>query len=222
MSSDASNPTRSTRLIGALALVGVLFAAVFGAAYLFRERLFLLAFERKNLPAMRFLLALDSRLANGSDPGVWQGPGSGRPMAFLARAAHYGEPEIVALLLSRGADPNANSHRALQAAVFWDRIAIVQMLLDGGVDIRAGASSALAQAAHRGNKTMLTFLLDKGAPIEAGDRALATAATYGHWDIAAFLWERGAPREALSPEDRQSIENIIRARDEASRADANP
>jgi hypothetical protein len=218
--SPASAAPRFSRVIGPLALGGVLLSAGFGAVYGFRERLFLLAFERRSLPAMRFLLALDPRLANGRDRGVWKGGVGTGPMPFLAKAALSGDAKLVELLLRRGADPNAQGQLALNMAVASGKIVVVQLLLDGGVNIRAGAQDALAQATFLGNEAMLEFLLDRGAPIEAARPALANAATAGHWEMAAFLWERGAPQEALNLEDRERVREFIRDRDEASRSGA--
>jgi hypothetical protein len=47
-----------------LMVAGITLAAALGGIYGFRERLFRMAFERRSLPAMRFLLMMDPKLAN--------------------------------------------------------------------------------------------------------------------------------------------------------------
>ena len=95
-----------------------------------------------------------------ADPSVTAPP----PPGLIVRAAEHGRADAIALLLARGADVNALSHRG----------------------------SALHEAALRGDRAVVDQLLAAGADPSLRDRefradAAGWAAHAGHTDLAAFL-----------------------------------
>ena len=76
------------------------------------------------------------------------------------------------LLLSRGADINVQSGRAvtaLHAALENDHGHIVELLLDNGADtnVQGEEGPALLEASLRGQEQFVKLLLDKGADVDA-------------------------------------------------------
>jgi hypothetical protein len=64
LSEETSEKTH--RWVAWLTVAGITLAAALGGVYGFRERLFRMAFERRSLPAMHFLLMMDPKLADSS------------------------------------------------------------------------------------------------------------------------------------------------------------
>ena len=95
----------------------------------------------------------------------------------LQIAAHYGDIEIAELLISYGADVNAQAvyggGTALQAAVTKNHIQLVRIRLDHGADVNAPAScrggTAIVAAVSGGNSEMVQLLLDCGADLNMHD-----------------------------------------------------
>ena len=121
----------------------------------------------------------------------------------LLNAAGEGGPEVVQLLLRKGADPNARNivpnsgdsagDTALMYAVQGDFIEAVQLLLAAGADVKAvneSGQTVLMKAARfdAGNDvkthvTMLELLLKRGVDVNASDKQGQTALMH-----AAYEW----------------------------------
>jgi ankyrin repeat protein len=107
---------------------------------------------------LRARAPLDGRDANGA--------------TVLMHTAAFSTPEIVRLLLDRGADPNA-SDTAGATALIWGTHdpEIVQLLTERGADVNAGRSDGitpLISAALRGRTDVMRLLRSAGADPRAG------------------------------------------------------
>jgi hypothetical protein len=149
----------------------------------------------------------------------------GIAQAGLYEAVHQNHPELVRILLERGAKattpwrwscwytPLMHSLRYSQP-----RYDIAQLLLDHGVDpneTNGMGMTALHIVAGQGNVDAARWLLDRGADIHARDREfdstpLAWAARAGRDDMARFLLSRGA--SVVHPDDEQWATPIAWAR----------
>src|SRR5262249_35716229 len=92
----------------------------------------------------------------------------------LMYAALYGDPETVALLLNRGADPNAKSPSHTTALMLGvGSLAKVQLLVDRGADVNArsitGRTPLLIAASRSGSGEVVRYLLAHGANINDKD-----------------------------------------------------
>ena len=95
----------------------------------------------------------------------------------LQIAADHGEIKITELLISYGADVNAQvvygGGTALQAAVTGNHIQLVRILLDHGADVNApasrGGATAIVAAVREGDSEMVQLLLDCGANLNMHD-----------------------------------------------------
>jgi ankyrin repeat protein len=91
--------------------------------------------------------------------------------SWLMTACRSGDPEVVKLVLDKGADPNFNDGLPLRIASHTAPVAIIQMFLDRGaqVDLKSSGSTdrtALAVACFRGREDVAKVLLDRGANID--------------------------------------------------------
>jgi ankyrin repeat protein len=140
----------------------------------------------------------------------------------LARAALYGQAEIVRALLDAGANINARTiisgWTPLMAAASESKTAIVQILLDRGADINAQSpdgTTPLMIAARSGHVATVQVLLDRGAEVNQrspdGVSALAAAAAFGQLQIVRLLLSRGAKDDggALQAATRIDHKEII-------------
>ncbi|KAJ7444312.1 ankyrin repeat-containing domain protein [Mycena latifolia] len=121
----------------------------------------------------------------------------------LQAASFEGHEDIARMLLSNGADANAEGGEygsALQAASFQGHENIVQLLLDSGANVntQGGEYGNALQAAALSNCTnTVHLLLDRGADISAqnvgyyGD-ALQAASLRGHESMVRLLLKNGA------------------------------
>ncbi|CEO59719.1 hypothetical protein PMG11_04384 [Penicillium brasilianum] len=114
----------------------------------------------------------------------------------LTLAAGGGHMTIVQLLLTKGADINAENlwgGTVLIEAAEGGHEAIVQLLIAKGADVNATGGKALAKAAERGHEAIVQLLIAKGADVNAtGGKALAKAAERGHEAIVQLLIAKGA------------------------------
>ena len=103
---------------------------------------------------------------------------SGDGFTALHFAAFFGTSAVAALLIDRGADPDARGHgwmtgTALHSAASAGKLDIAQCLLDAGADPDARQSkghTALHSAAHNGDAALVKLLLQRGAdPLLAND-----------------------------------------------------
>lgn len=117
----------------------------------------------------------------------------------LTLACFFGQQEIVAYLLKKGAEVNIPANNPskvmpLHSAVAKNDIGICELLLKNGADVDAQQMqgvTALHSAAHRGNLALVQLLVEKGADINMstieGKTALSIAEEDGHTAVANFL-----------------------------------
>lgn len=130
---------------------------------------------------------------------------------------------MVQFLLSRGADPNANttlaSSRALETATYSSSIPLLKALLDAGAELKH--RSALPIAAGEGRTDAVLYLLDRGAvldeipdnpdilenALELGVKnALCKAAWKGQAAMVKLLLERGADASVRDTNGKSALE----------------
>ena len=95
-------------------------------------------------------------------------------------ASMTGDPDVVRLLLSRGAQPDAE---ALSEAVTFDHPDIVKALIDAGADANITESSGinlLHWAAITNRPAMIPLLAKAGVPIDAIDGVWRCEPVNGH------------------------------------------
>jgi ankyrin repeat protein len=130
----------------------------------------------------------------------------GFPLVTLA--AFFGRPEALALLLARGADPDAAAANPMRVAAVHAAaahrdgpvaLAMMRLLLERGARVNVaqqGGWTPLHQAAKHGPAELVELLLvhdaDVGARSDDGQTPLALAEAAGQSAIAALLRERGA------------------------------
>lgn len=117
----------------------------------------------------------------------------------LGIASHFGNEEIVRLLLAKGADPNLQSQNGysvypIHAAITSDFESIAKMLIEAGAEVNVLQSSRISPlhlAAQNGNIELIILLLESGASVEIkndmGKTAADMAAEKGFADIANIL-----------------------------------
>lgn len=118
-------------------------------------------------------------------------------------AAFSGSPEVVKLLLDRGAPIDARArtkfkNTPLQAALLTDQAATVKVLIERGADVlvrQAHGFTPLQGAALHGRRDLVEMLLAAGAELDSraddGRTAVTEALRGKHPDIAAFLKSKG-------------------------------
>ncbi len=130
------------------------------------------AIREGNIARVTALLNADPRLSRCED-------GSGLPI--LSWAGHWGNPEIVKLLLDRGADVSARGpggQTALFNATRQGNLAAVKVLVEAGIDVHAKDAhgrTALFEAVYAGRKEIAELLCEHGARIDEKDRNGHTA-----------------------------------------------
>ena len=128
------------------------------------------------------------------------------PTTPLHNAATEDEPEVVALLLDRGADIEAHNEKGatpLHVAAAHNKPEVVALLLDRGADIEARSATGhtpLHYAAGYNKPEVVELLLDRGADIESSPDTEHTPLHYAAGDnkpeVVALLLDRGANIEA--------------------------
>ncbi|WP_078544924.1 ankyrin repeat domain-containing protein [Litchfieldia alkalitelluris] len=131
-------------------------------------------------------------------------------LAPLGFAAHYGNADVVKVLIDYGANINAISHSkisyipsntALHAAIAGERnIEVIKLLLTNGADTTifdSNGHTALHSAAfHDDNVEVLKLLLNHGVEVNAklddGVTALELAVEKGYERVVEVLRENGA------------------------------
>ena len=181
------------------------------------EAIHLAAFNGHRQVVHRLLAEGDSNLnvadTTGSYPVAW--------------ASLNGHPEIVQLMLSRGAKVNAlggSYGNALQAACLRGNQKIAQALLEHGADANAQGGeygNALEAASYEGHARVVEMLLDQGADVNAQcgkyGNALQAASCAGHEKVVQMLLDRGADvnaqggkyGNALQAASYESHENVV-------------
>lgn len=134
-----------------------------------------------------------------------------------------GNLDMVQFLLSRGADPNANtttgSSRPIELAAFGASILVLEALLNAGAELKG--RSALPNAAGQGRADLVAYLLERGADIneipdnddiyenarELGVKnALCKAASQGQSAVVELLLEQGADASIRDTKGRSALE----------------
>lgn len=115
----------------------------------------------------------------------------------LHQAVKFNRPEVVELLIDRGADPNRAL--ALLTATGQNYSDMTRLLIGKGVDINYQINglhkAALIEAATKGFVEMATILLDSGAEINIkfqGATPLHCASREGHLNVVKLLIYNGA------------------------------
>ncbi|KAJ6192456.1 ankyrin repeat domain-containing protein [Bipolaris maydis] len=136
----------------------------------------------------------------------------------LISAAQYGQPEMVQLLLRKGAEISAQGGgfkygNALQAASKEGHERVVEILIDAGAEVNAHSGSygnALQAASYSGQEKIVKTLLDRGAKVNAqgGEygNALQAASFSGQEEIVKTLLDRGAKVNAQGGEYGNALE----------------
>lgn len=160
---------------------------------------------------------------NGALAMIERHPGIAQ--AGLYEAVHQDHPQLVKILLERGAKATtpwrwSAWYTPLMHSLRYrkPRYDIAQMLLDGGVDpneTNGMGMTALHILAGQGTVDSARWLLDRGADIHARDREfestpLAWAARAGRADMVRFLLSRGA--RVVHPDDEPWATPIAWAR----------
>lgn len=129
----------------------------------------------------------------------------------LMEAASTGHVEIVRLLISHGADVNAQSssgNTPLMYACAGGHEDVVLVLLEAGANVEdhnENGHTPLMEAASAGHVGVAKILLEKGAGInthsnEFKESALTLACYKGHLEMVRFLLEAGADQEHKTDE----------------------
>ena len=116
----------------------------------------------------------------------------------LWNAAELGFSEIVSILLSANADPNARDNCSKQTALYraasGNHVEVVRHLLDAKADTSIPDSrgvTPLAIASENRHYEVVSLLLghnvDPNTPLESGDTPLSLAAGKGHLAVATLL-----------------------------------
>jgi uncharacterized protein len=192
-------PPRVRRSIGASAAAGILACAVWARVAAADPGLIDLVRAGDAAAAKSWIAAhrrdIDQPAPDGTTALHW--------------AAQAGQRELVALLLSAGADPNTTSRLGvppLLPAVVRGDAAIVQALVRAGGkgDVRLpGGQTLLMIAARTGDPATLRVLIESGADVNAadptmGETALMWAAADNHGDAVRTLVGAGARVDARS------------------------
>jgi ankyrin repeat protein len=124
---------------------------------------------------------------------------AGDGFTALHLAAFFAQPDVVAILLDRGADPRAiarNLSRVtpLHSAAAGRNLEVARLLLRHDVDVNArqqGGWTALHAAALHGDADLARLLIGRGASANAvgddGKSALELAIEKGHVEIVEIL-----------------------------------
>ncbi len=117
----------------------------------------------------------------------------------LGMATHFGNEDVARFLLTKGADPNIQSHNGynvypLHAAIGSGFDSIAKMLIESGAEVnvlQTSRTSPLHLAAQNGNIDLIILLLENGALVEIkndmGKTASDLAAEKGYTEIANIL-----------------------------------
>ena len=123
----------------------------------------------------------------------------------LMTAAYQKQPEVVAYLLSKGANVNAvknDGWTVLTIAAEAGSPDVIQFLLNGGADVNAkvgknGLNALMIACQYENHFEVIQMLIAKGTDPNAqatvgGTTALMTLAYYGYLQEAEFLLKSGA------------------------------
>jgi hypothetical protein len=130
-------------------------------------------------------------------------------------AAYFGKPDLIKLLVARGADLRAGSRLGtpLHAAVFGNQVETVRWLAGQGIDPNAPAGDVtppLGVAIRQGNLAMVEALLAAGASPRladpTGNSPLLLAASAGFEPAIRLLLEQGADANQANGRGRTPLD----------------
>jgi ankyrin repeat protein len=136
----------------------------------------------------------------------------------LMEVAATNSPEMVGLLLQRGADPNEGGGEPLRRAAELNRPDIVRFLINHGARLDVQRNSALIVAAYRGYPEVVKVLLESKADPNIQDQLgyspLIMASLHGQVEIVSLLLTHGAKVDLAA---KNGILPLIAAAEEGSR-----
>ena len=159
----------------------------------------------------------------------WTGYGNDEVMSMLCGgslysawtpleiAAHCGHPEVVKLLIEKGADLNGRARNPMREAVAEGKDDIILLLLKAGVDPdkkvingKTALHLAVSSGQRSSTKVLVTqVLIDAGAQIDKtdnnGETALHYAAKAGQMDVFKLLVKSGADLKKANLEGKTPI-----------------
>lgn len=148
-----------------------------------------------DVPRVQELLGDDASLANACAPDGFQP---------LGLAAFFRQPEVVELLLARGADVRAVAQNPFRVTALHSAVAdgghaaVATMLVRAGADVNARQQHGLTPlhgAADSGDRLTVELLLEHGADPAAthdgGKTALDIAREKGHLDVIKAMEAAG-------------------------------
>lgn len=152
------------------------------------------ALDRGNLEVVKYLL---EHKADANS--VREDSGMSALMIASINGSINGYPDIVRLLLSKGADPNSRGLGRKTALMLADNPEVADMLLKGGADINAvddSGATALSAAAIKNNRRVVELFLARGADVNVADKQgetpLAAARRLQNSDMEQILSKFGA------------------------------
>jgi len=122
----------------------------------------------------------------------------------LGLAAYLGQRDVVAYLLSKGADVNQAGRNpgkftALTGAVAEGHYRVAKILVEAGADVNyryGGGFTPVLEAAQNGDLEILDLLVSHGGEVtaetEQGKTAVSLALEKGHTEAAEWLRKHGA------------------------------
>jgi ankyrin repeat protein len=128
----------------------------------------------------------------------------------LIQAALAADPEMIQLLIDRGADVKASAAAALPVALLQDCRKCMDVLMKKDLD-KDAYTATLPQVANFADADTIRVLLDHGAKVDAPDPLGHTALAYAAGsdmiptDVVKLLIERGADVNSKSPH-RNSVD----------------
>lgn len=161
-----------------------------------------------NLQLVQLLVdAADSEMLEKTDPKTGQTP--------LMLAARYGHHEIVAVLVSAGAQLNrvdSDGWTALKSASWGGHVECVKHLVESGAEVNrcdTGGRTPLSAAAWCGHEEVVKLLVEFGGVVDwqdhEGRTSLMSAAYLGHQGIVQLLLSFGADPNLVDPDSRTAL-----------------
>jgi ankyrin repeat protein len=134
----------------------------------------------------------------------------------MIKAALWGEPRVVKLLLEKGADVDSREPllraTALILASLAGYTAIARVLLDHGADVEArdkDGRTALWEASFAGHAAMVKVLLESGAKVNVRDKygttPLMVGSMAGQPELVRSLLDHGAEINSVNKSGRTSL-----------------